>query len=87
MNWRPEGWSEQKIFDTTIRKLCDYDRVILEAGADAMLEALRTQQGLRRLPLTFNGTFIGYGDGKDLGTLCFIPDEKKTDKGALNETL
>ena len=37
---RPDGWDEQRLLDTIIDKLDDYDRVLVEAGADAYEEAL-----------------------------------------------
>ncbi len=43
MSWRPEGWDKSKFLDTRIEKLNGYDRTLCEAGADAMLEALRKQ--------------------------------------------
>ncbi len=78
--WRPaEGWDEQTEerlkdlnFDAMAASLenSEYYRNIHEAGADAMLAALR-KQDIREF-----STLVGWVDGNPSGTLVYIPDKE-----------
>ena len=63
--WRPEGWDRVKV---AMSGLSDVDIGLIEAGADAMLEALK-EKGIH-LP---EGT--PWQQGK-AGWLIFIPEEE-----------
>ncbi len=80
MKWRPEGWPNYLL--KAVREMPHLagrpiSHAVLEAGADAMIEALRKQQRLRRLPKTIKGYLVAQGEGRDEGTLIYIPDDDK----------
>ena len=72
--WRPEdGWDSywdawRLLPDSRTRR--SLNRVDFEAGADAMLAALR-KQDIREF-----STLVGWVDGNPSGTLVYIPDKE-----------
>ena len=67
--WRPEGWENPE------KDTFGYDpgidpAGIYEAGADAMLAALR-KRDIREF-----STLVGWVDGNPSGTLVYIPDKE-----------
>lgn len=86
-NWRPSGWDIDKIL-RGVPQLCDKNgniytptenKLIAEAVADAMLEALRRYQAVETLDTTHLKLF----GGKEWikwhlkGLMVFIPNEEK----------
>jgi len=72
--WRPDGWISEisfeeitKIEPHLVSMMTIKEKKIFEAGADAMLEALR-KSGLRVSNIN--------PEGADKGIVIFIPDEK-----------
>lgn len=80
MSWRPDGWIRQMpnvvMCKHSPEGLCAENMLCYEAGADAMLEALRRGgwrivEGTAKYPL-LPGVYRSLD-----GTLLFIPDEDK----------
>ena len=71
--WRPEGWETLKPKNAVLHCIAPDQCVgtAYEAGADAMLEALRKRSTRRILPEH------GYHDDK--GFIVFIPDDPPSD--------
>ena len=79
MSWRPEGWDNPH-FDVN-------GYIQFEAGADAMLEALKKQpKALRSGGVTYTGyaqtpelahAIIERARAEPVGTWIFIPDEEE----------
>ncbi|KKL79197.1 hypothetical protein LCGC14_2017270 [marine sediment metagenome] len=76
---RPEGWDKQRLLGTIIEKLDDYDRVLVEAGADAILKGLKrmvkedpSKYGIERRP-DLRGWFMPDSVTRK-GYLVFIED-------------
>jgi hypothetical protein len=75
-NWRPDGWKNphdrkylKKIHGNKPYQLQDYESHIFEAGADAMLEALKNSEGSFHVA---RSAFMG----KNNGTWVFILDQE-----------
>lgn len=87
MNWRPEivKWEQAFIeavetHNTAIRG-GNYGRILFEAGADAMLEALKNtgvhiDENQNPLNTTVGG-ILDFFNKCERGWLVFIPDEEK----------
>jgi hypothetical protein len=77
--WRPGDWDKTKaIAFGEIGEDVDYVGFLFEAGADAMLEALRKNHrsfSPRRV-LAQQRTDLGYLTTQTNGILVFIPDEE-----------
>ena len=81
--YRPEGWKNPH--STTKRELRSCVMMMVanpayynfEAGADAMLEALK-EQGLYflRRPIEQEGNYVRFGEHTEWGWLIFIIDEE-----------
>jgi hypothetical protein len=72
--WRPEGWVNPFLTPRIIdnRYVDKSYHSAFEAGADAMLEALRTDS-----KLLFRRDRHYTDKGVEIGTLVFIPDDKE----------
>ena len=68
-SWRPEGWSKRNYYGSTVNDV-DIDE-IYEAGADAMLEALRNNQWCPFDTSVLRADFRG--------KVVIIPDQKPPD--------
>jgi hypothetical protein len=86
MSWRPEGWKNPyiNINPGSWDYFSNEHNPAFEAGADAMLEAIKKQPNSVKVDLEFQSVGevateyfkIIHPNGK--GTLVFIPDEKET---------
>ncbi len=76
--YRPEGWTEiiAKIAGKFVGEAVSYDDRVLEAGADAMLEGLKSGgvsiEALRDADIRYGGKLVPFLNGY----LVFIPEEK-----------
>lgn len=92
MSWRPkEGWDWKSIQGEALKQIpvgCHGDEIFIEAGADAMLEALK-KEGIHDefysnehgevCSTAGTSVYILCGKGKEnrtAGTVVFIPDEE-----------
>jgi hypothetical protein len=77
--WRPEGWDNLKISEEAERKkgyeLTDVE--LVEAGADAMLEALRNSKERRRVDTNITLDCLPPISYSIRGYEVFIPDDKQ----------
>ena len=78
--WRPKNWVDLWLLSSKIGKLNDYDRVLVEAGADAILKALREigshtheDKGINIVDIPLMMTRIS---SKKPGVIVFIPDDE-----------
>lgn len=88
MNYRPEGWDAESIVINLYQEVLttestdEKERKLVEAGADAMLEALR-KEGTHLVGDTIipaQGKFPEiHCPGGTMGWLIFIPDEEGDD--------
>jgi len=91
MSWRPEGWSNPYLHTTIAGSdfnndkerikqafiILEHDAQAYESGADAMLEALRSDRRATVLESQGNYSLISVPTiGTKLGKLVFIPDEE-----------
>ncbi len=74
-NYRPKDWEDgNKMYDTE-KKGGISDAEIFEAGADAMLEALKKSEGRHRI-LPQDNDCLSNLYPEQIGYLVFIPDEE-----------
>ncbi len=66
MMWRPDRWDRERIIDSVDFDDIGYEEALVEAGADALLEALRA-------------TGVYWDEMEEKGRLVFIPDKEAND--------
>ena len=80
-NWRPEGWLDAivKIYmDEDEDEIAWNERQFMEAGADAMLEALRKHAHREGKNLTKAQWLAFWGtNAEGSGCIVFIPDDRE----------
>jgi hypothetical protein len=73
--WRPNGWFNEYLPDNNEHMCCFEPGHAFEAGADALLEALKHSKYSARVDFGQVAINIPQEESQRKGTLVFIPDE------------